>query len=98
MTSRRPSWFATPSRRPTPSPSVPPSTSSRRRGRGIAKAMIDRTLTASAARGLSHTTLGVDTADPTGAHALYTGLGFVRTARNVGWAKPVDADRGRTDP
>ncbi len=60
--------------------------------------MIDRTLTASAARGLTHTTLGVDTANPTGAHALYTGLGFVRTARNVGWAKPVAADRGRTDP
>ena len=59
------------------------------RGRGIAKAMIDRTLTASAAAGLTHTTLGVDTANPTGAHALYTGLGFVPTARNAGWAKPV---------
>ena len=59
------------------------------RGRGIAKAMIDRALTASAAAGLTHTTLGVDTANPTGAHALYTGLGFVPTARNAGWAKPV---------
>lgn len=46
------------------------------RGRGVATALLAETLRRVAADGLEHVTLGVDTANPSGAHRLYAALGF----------------------
>jgi mycothiol synthase len=59
------------------------------RGTGVATAMLGRTLAAARARGLTHATLGVDSDNPTGAHRLYTGLGFAPTSQLQKWARPL---------
>ena len=46
------------------------------RHRGIGSALIERSLRAFAAEGLTHAMLGVDTENQTGAVALYRALGF----------------------
>lgn len=46
------------------------------RGRGIAKALLAATMLAQRADGIEFAEIGVDTANPTGAHGLYTALGF----------------------
>lgn len=46
------------------------------RGRGIAKALLAATMMAQRDEGIEFTELGVDTANPSGAHGLYAALGF----------------------
>jgi len=53
------------------------------RGRGIASALIARSMHAFRAAGLTHAALGVDTENPTGAYALYGRLGFRAMSRIV---------------
>jgi len=53
------------------------------RGRGVASAMIVRSLHAFAAAGLSHASLDVDSANPTGAAQLYRRLGFDPQTRTI---------------
>lgn len=55
-----------------------------RRGQKLAPAVIAAQLRGAAAAGLERAILDVDTASPTGAHTLYTGMGFVATEREVG--------------
>lgn len=53
------------------------------RGRGIASALVGRSLHAFAAAGLSHASIGVDADSPTGASRLYRSLGFELQHRSV---------------
>lgn len=53
------------------------------RRQGLAPAVVAATLRAIAAAGLEKAVLDVDTASPTGANALYEGLGFVADERSV---------------
>ena len=54
-----------------------------RRGQKLAPAVIAALLRGAAAEGLERAILDVDTASPTGAHTLYSGMGFVATEREV---------------
>lgn len=63
------------------------------RGRGLARAVIARTLAAAAEAGYSHAELEVDAESLTGATRLYDALGFVRDAVHGTYEKPV----GRRD-
>lgn len=54
-----------------------------RRGQKLAPAVIAAQLRGAAAEGLDRAILDVDTASPTGAHMLYSGMGFVATEREV---------------
>ncbi|PSL36714.1 mycothiol synthase [Labedella gwakjiensis] len=54
-----------------------------RRGRRLAPACISVLLRSYASAGLERAILDVDTESPTGAHSLYTGMGFVATTRSV---------------
>ncbi len=54
-----------------------------RRRQGLAPAVVAATLRAIADAGLQKAVLDVDTASPTGADALYEGLGFVADERSV---------------
>jgi ribosomal protein S18 acetylase RimI-like enzyme len=60
------------------------------RGRGLAAALIQSAMAAFASSGIEYATLEVDTENPTGAHALYTGLGFERVRGYVDYTKVVD--------
>ncbi|MFM9136719.1 MAG: GNAT family N-acetyltransferase [Actinomycetota bacterium] len=53
------------------------------RGRGVASALIARTLEAYRNEGLTHAALNVDSDNPTGASKLYAGLGFVPFRNSV---------------
>ncbi len=53
------------------------------RGRGIATAMMIRSLHAFAADELTHASIGVDSANPTGAAELYRNLGFEPNQRTI---------------
>jgi len=53
------------------------------RGRGVASALVVRSLQAFEAAGLSHAALGVDGDNPTGAAHLYRSLGFEPHRRSV---------------
>ena len=53
------------------------------RGRGVASALIARSLEAFAGAGFTHAALGVDSENPTGAAGLYRRLGFEEFARWV---------------
>ena len=53
------------------------------RGRGIASALMIRSLHAFAAEGFDHAALGVDSDNPTGAPKLYRGLGFEPHTRSI---------------
>ncbi|MBB5632899.1 mycothiol synthase [Cryobacterium mesophilum] len=53
------------------------------RGRGIAPALLTRTLEAVAAAGLEMAVLDVDAENPTGALGLYTGVGFTEANRSL---------------
>lgn len=53
------------------------------RGRGVASALISRALQAFAADGLTHASIGVDSANPTGAARLYAALGFEPVHRSI---------------
>jgi ribosomal protein S18 acetylase RimI-like enzyme len=53
------------------------------RGRGVAAALLTRTLEAVAAAGLDRAVLDVDSDSPTGALGLYTGVGFTEASRSL---------------
>lgn len=53
------------------------------RRRGVATALIERSLHAFAAAGFTHAMIGVDSANPSGAAGLYRKLGFEPWVRSV---------------
>jgi ribosomal protein S18 acetylase RimI-like enzyme len=53
------------------------------RGRGVASALIARSLAVFAAEGFTHAMLGVDSDNPSGAARLYRSLGFERERRSI---------------
>ncbi len=59
------------------------------RGRGVARALLDATARRFAAEGLEFATLDVDADNPTGALALYQGVGYRRDRCRVAWARPL---------
>lgn len=59
------------------------------RRRGLARALIARSLAAIRERGMTSAVLGVDADNPTGALGLYEGLGFEVDARFSAWRKPL---------
>ena len=59
------------------------------RGRGIATAMISAVLEDFQDEGMEYAALDVDSANPTGANALYEGLGFVFDRRTLALLKPA---------
>jgi mycothiol synthase len=60
------------------------------RGRGVAKALIVSSLRAHRDRGVRFAALGVDGENPTGALALYEGLGFRPYQKWINHRKPLD--------
>lgn len=61
----------------------------RHRRQGLAPLVVSHTLRAIADAGLQKAVLDVDTASPTGADALYVGLGFTATERSVALVRAV---------
>jgi GNAT superfamily N-acetyltransferase len=59
------------------------------RGRGLASFLLERTATLVAGAGLARTTLGVDSASPTGADRLYVAHGYERVGGSTYWAVPI---------
>lgn len=59
------------------------------RGRGLARATITTVLRAAAQRGVREASLQVDSANVTGALALYEGLGFTRRRTSIAWELPL---------
>ena len=59
------------------------------RGRGIAKALLATQLRAFAEAGMRFAGLDVDSANPTGAVGLYTGLGYRVRQRSAQWSKEI---------
>ena len=57
------------------------------RRRGVARALIVAALQELRARGMERASLGVDTANPTGALGLYEGLGFRAVRRRIAYRK-----------
>ena len=60
------------------------------RGRGVAKALIVSSMQLHRDKGMEFAALGVDAANPTGALALYEGLGFTPHQKWVSHRKPLD--------
>jgi mycothiol synthase len=60
------------------------------RGRGVAKALIVSSMQAHREKGMQFAALGVDAANPTGALALYEGLGFTPHQKWISHRKPLD--------
>lgn len=63
------------------------------RRRGLARALIVRSLHLLRDRGLETAALGVDADNPSGAFGLYESAGFRPTERFVAWRKPMELDR-----
>lgn len=63
------------------------------RRRGLASALIGRSLTLLRERGMTSAILGVDADNPTGALGLYEAAGFVVHERFVAMRKPMEASR-----
>jgi mycothiol synthase len=61
------------------------------RRRGLARALIARSLVALKQRGMMAAVLGVDADNPSGALGLYEGVGFAVDTRYTAWRKPMDA-------
>jgi len=61
------------------------------RGRGLATALMARSMAALQARGMTTAGLGVDSENPTGALAIYERLGFSVTQRYLAFDKPFEA-------
>lgn len=53
------------------------------RGRGVASALLARSMRTFLDAGLTHAAIGVDSASPTGAHRLYAAVGFERVRREI---------------
>jgi mycothiol synthase len=62
------------------------------RRRGLARALIVRSLDVLRQRGMSSAVLGVDAENPTGALGLYEGVGFVVEERSMAWRKPMNGE------
>jgi len=60
------------------------------RKRGLANALINRSLVAIRDRGMDTGILGVDASNPTGALGLYERNGFVVAERSTAWRKPLN--------
>lgn len=60
------------------------------RGRGIAKALIARSLVALRARGLTEAALGVDAENETGALRFYRSMGFAERTRETDFRRPLE--------
>jgi mycothiol synthase len=60
------------------------------RKRGLASALIARSLHVLAGRGMETAMLGVDADNPSGALRLYESFGFVVTDRGQAWRKPME--------
>ena len=60
------------------------------RGRGLARALIGRSIHQLADRGMDTAALGVDADNPSGALGLYESCGFVVTERASAWRKPME--------
>ena len=63
------------------------------RRRGLARALIVRSLHLLRERGLETAALGVDADNPSGAFGLYESAGFRATRRYISWRKPMEDDR-----
>jgi ribosomal protein S18 acetylase RimI-like enzyme len=63
------------------------------RRRGLARALIVRSLHLLQERGLETAALGVDADNPSGAFGLYESAGFHPTERFVSFRKPMELDR-----
>jgi ribosomal protein S18 acetylase RimI-like enzyme len=59
------------------------------RGRGAANALLASTLAAAEVAGFETASLGVDSANPTGALGLYERLGFTVTRRSTAYSRPL---------
>lgn len=64
------------------------------RGRGLARALISRSLVLLSERGLTSAMLGVDADNPTGALKLYESVGFKVVHRSTAWRKPFASQGG----
>ena len=62
------------------------------RGRGLARALIGRSLHLLAERGMDTAALGVDADNPSGALRLYESCGFVVADRGSAWQRPLETD------
>jgi len=60
------------------------------RGRGLARALIARSIHLLAERGMDTAALGVDADNPSGALGLYESIGFVVAERGAAWQKPME--------
>lgn len=60
------------------------------RRRGLARALIVRSLHLLRERGMTVAALGVDGDNPSGAFGLYEAVGFSPTERYVAWRKPME--------
>lgn len=63
------------------------------RRRGLAKALIVRSLHLLRERGMEIAALGVDADNPSGALGLYESVGFAVTERMTAWRRPLELDR-----
>jgi mycothiol synthase len=63
------------------------------RGRGLARALVARSLTLLKERGMTEAILGVDADNPTGAMGVYTDNGFVVTEKFTAYRRPLDGNR-----
>jgi mycothiol synthase len=61
------------------------------RRRGLAQALVARSLVALRERGIDHAMLGVDADNPTGAVGVYERAGFVVAKRSTAYRKPMEA-------
>jgi mycothiol synthase len=59
------------------------------RRRGLARALIARSLVLLRSRGMTSAALGVDADNPSGAFGLYENLGFAEDKRSFAWRKPI---------
>lgn len=66
------------------------STRRRWRRRGLAKALLARSLVAAREAGFTSAGLGVDTQNPTGALGLYESLGFAPARTGIAYRKPLE--------
>jgi mycothiol synthase len=60
------------------------------RGRGLARALIGRSLRLLAERGMDTAALGVDADNPSGALGLYESSGFIVVDRGAAWRRPLE--------
>jgi mycothiol synthase len=63
------------------------------RGRGLARALIGRSIHLLAERGMDTAALGVDADNPSGALGLYRSCGFDVVDRGAAWQKPLEVTR-----